>query len=301
MQLNGDKFECLRYGNNQDLQQNISYKSNTGSVINEKSTVRDLGVLMSSTGAFKEHIEHTVIEAQKLCSWILRTFHTREPLLMLTLWKSLIQSKLEYCSQLWCPIQKGNIQRIEMVQRSYIRKITGMSLMNYWEQLKHLKLYSLERRRERYRILYIWRILEEQVPNIISGDGAPKITAKWHPRRGRECIIRAVNRRAPNHVQKLTDASLPVHGQRLFNTLPPEIRNLTGCTTDSFKRRLDKYLSTIPDEPQIPGYTAQRRADSNSLLDMTRVGNAHHVTACMVEVPGDSPGNGGVSNAIAIA
>ena len=30
---------------------------------------------------------------------------------------------------------------------------------------------------------------------------------------------------------------------------------------------LDKYLSTVPDEPLIPGYTAQRRCESNSLLD----------------------------------
>ena len=257
---------------------------------------------MSSSGTFKAHIDSTVVEAQKQCSWILRTFQTREPLLMLTLWKSLIQSKLEYCSQLWCPLEKGNIQRIEMVQRSYIRKITGMSQMNYWEQLNHLKLYSLERRRERYRIIYVWRILERQVPNVTSRDGRPKITAKWHPRRGRECIIKAVNRSAPSQVQRLIEASLPVHGQRLFNILPSEIRNLTGCTTDSFKRRLDRYLKYIPDEPQIPGYTAQRRADSNSLLDMTRLAIAHHDT--MGEVPGDTVnvtlGNEGVSNVIAV-
>ena len=68
---------------------------------------------------------------------------------------------------------------------------------------------------------------------------------------------------------------------------------------DSFKRRLDRYLSTIPDEPQIPGYTAQRRAESNSLLDMTRLGEAYHIVE---EVPGDTHivtlGNRGVSDAI---
>ena len=304
MQLHGEKFECLRFGSNQDLQASIKYRSNTGSIIQEKDTVRDLGVTMSKTGSFKDHIENTVVEAQKLCSWVIRTFHTREPTLMLTLWKSLIQSKLEYCSQLWCPLDKGSIQRIEMVQRSFIRKITGMSQKNYWEQLEHLKLYSLERRRERYRVIYVWRILEGHVPNITSVvGGLNKITAKWHPRRGRECILKAVNRSSPKQVQRLIDASLPVHGQQLFNTLPLEIRNITGCTVDSFKRRLDRYLKTIPDEPQIPGYTAQRRAESNSLLDMTRLTISHQDS--MVEVPGDThnvtPGSHGVSRAIAIA
>ena len=61
----------------------------------------------------------------------------------------------------------------------------------------------------------------------------------------------------------------------LHNTLPPEIHNLTNLSVDCFKRRLDKYLLSIPDEPQIPGYTAQSRAESNSLLGMTHLATAH--------------------------
>ena len=223
---------------------------------------------------------------------------------MLTLWESLVQSRLEYCSQLWSPTQTGDIQAIEMVQRSFIRKISGCGHLNYWQQLKYLKLYSLERRRERYRIIYVWRMLENQVPNIMSADGShEKVRALWHPRRGRECCIDMVNRNAQRHVQNLIHASLPIHRQRLFNCLPPELRNLTGCSTDCFKRHLDMYLRSIPDEPQIPGYTAQRRADSNSLLDMTRLAKSYHCS--VVEVPGESHtvtlGNSGVSSAIALA
>ena len=304
MKLNGDKFECLRYGGNHELHSSLKYKSNTGIDITEKPNVRDLGVLMSNSGTFKEHIQHTVTEAKKQCSWILRTFQTRDPILMVTLWKSLIQCKLEYCSQLWCPIRKGEIQTIEMVQRSFLRRISGYNELDYWEQLRRLKLYSLERRRERYRIIYVWRILEGQVPNIKSANGnSEKISSKWHPRRGRECIIPAVSRQAPTHIQNLIYASLPIHGQRLFNTLPADIRNITGCSVDSFKRRLDKYLQSVPDEPQIPGYTAQRRAESNSLLDMSCLANARHEP--VVEEPGDSTNVtlviDGVSEAIALA
>lgn len=302
MQLNGDKFECIRYGTIRDLQTDIQYKSSSGSNIEEKDHLRDLGVTMSNTGQFKEHIHHITTEAKKQCSWILRTFCSREKSLMLTLWKSLIQSRLEYCSQLWCPLQTGDIQSIEMVQRSFVRKITGCGHLNYWEQLKYLNLYSLERRRERYRIIYIWRMLEGQVPNITSLDGKQKVRASWHPRRGRECVVQRVNRNASNTVQKLVYASLPVHGQQLFNTLPADLRNFTGCTVDTFKRNLDRYLVSIPDEPKIPGYTAQRRADSNSLLDMTRLGHAYHRS--VVEVPGDTqtvtPGSPGVNAVIAV-
>ena len=65
-------------------------------------------------------------------------------------------------------------------------------------------------------------------------------------------------------------ASFGVRGPRLFNILPANIRNITGCTVDSFKRSLDKYLATVPDEPQIRGYTSMRRAESNSLMQMAQ-------------------------------
>ena len=57
-------------------------------------------------------------------------------------------------------------------------------------------------------------------------------------------------------------------GPQLFNILPADIRNLNSCSVDIFKRALDRFLTNVPDEPLIPGYTAMRRADSNSLLDM---------------------------------
>ena len=218
---------------------------------------------------------------------------------MLTLWKSLVQCKLDYCSQLWSPAQKGEIQTIEMVQRSFLRKLPVLRQLSYWQQLEKLKLYSQERRRERYIIIYIWKILEGQVPCLTSIDGNPKVKCKWHTRRGRECIIPPVNRNAPRNIQAMKHASLPVRGQQLFNILPREIRNMTECTVDMFKRHLDKYLSTVPDEPQIPGYTAQRRAESNSILDLAKFASAHCLS--QVEVPGvtDSPSRGGCANSVA--
>ena len=301
MQLNGDKFECLRYGSNIEIKDQTCYKSNSDVTIEEKDHVRDLGVTMSNDGTFRKHIEATVMTAKKQCAWILRTFKTRDPLPLLTLWKSLVLCKLDYCSQLWSPVTKGEIQSLEMVQRCYIRNVADIRHMSYWNQLNHLKLYSLERRRERYMIIYIWKILEGQVPNICDVKGLDQITAKWHPRRGRECTLPPIIRKAVAPVKRLREASLPVRGQQLFNILPSAIRNITDCSVDSFKRRLDKFLSTVPDEPQIPGYTAQRRAESNSLLDMTCLATAYCTQ--VVEVPGDSlvAGIEGSSSTIASA
>ena len=266
MELHGDKFELLRYGSDSEIKAETEYISNTGLIIKEESQVRDLGVTMHSSGSFSPQIQKLVTEGKKQCGWILRTFNTRDKLPMLTLWKSLVMSRLEYCSQLWCPLKKGEIQALEMVQRTFLRKISGMSELSYWDQLKKLNMYSLERRRERYRIIYVWKVLEERVPNI----GNDRISSKNHLRRGRECFPPKVNQYCNKKVQSLLYASLPVHGQQLFNCLPKDIRDLTKCEVDVFKGELDRYLSTVPDEPLIRGYERYRRAESNSLLNMTK-------------------------------
>ena len=210
---------------------------------------------------------------------------------MMTLYKSLIQCKLDYCSQIWSPTSKGEINSLEMVQRNFLRKIKSIGHLPYWEQLKELGLYSQERRRERYVIIYIWRILEGQVPNI-SAEGSrgfigEKISSRQNcedPRLGRRCAIPPLLTSCSPHTQKLREASLSVRGPRLFNSLPKHLRDMRNCTKDVFKSALDKYLQTIPDEPQIQGYTASRRAESNSLLHMQQVLYAEDEAKPRVEV-----------------
>ena len=282
MELNASKFECLRYGNNTDLQSWSPYKSNTGSTFTEKDSVNDLGVEMSKDATFKKHIQNVIDSTNNQCSWILRTFRTRHAQAMLTLWKSLVLCKLDYCSQLWCPSEKGDIQSLEMVLRSFLRKLQGQRNLSYWDQLHHLRLYSLERRRERYLIIYVWRILEAQVPNP---SGKYAITANTHPRRGRECIIPQVSNTAPRRIQTLRYASLPIRGARLFNILPAHTRNITRCSVNVFKGQLDKFLLTVPDESQITGDTAQRRAQSNRLSDVA----CHAHTRNRMEVLSGNP------------
>ena len=187
---------------------------------------------------------------------------------MLTLWKSLCLSEHDYCSQLWNPHRTGYIQSLEQLQHSFVKKIHGMSELSYWDQLKALRLYSLERRRERYIIIYTWKMLECLVPNISEGSAA--LRSKWHPRRGRECSGPNVSSNASCRIQSVRRASFAVNGPCLFSSLPKNIRDTTGCDTSAFKSRLDCFLASVPDQPLIPGYTAYRQCESNSLYDWLR-------------------------------
>ena len=218
MKFNSKKIERMRYGPQNDLKTTTHYTSDDGSPIKEVVDVKDLGITMSSDGTFRTHIRN-ITEASRLqCSWILRTFQTRDQAPMITLWKSLVQSKLEYCCQLWNPSQKGDIQALEQVQRNFLRKITGMHELNYWEQLQALSVYSLERRREQYLIIYVWRIMEGQVPNISTADNGG-IRTKWHIRRGRCCLIPTVSNHSSQAIKSLRYASFAI--QMLHNCLMP--------------------------------------------------------------------------------
>ena len=257
--FNTAKFQCLRYGLNQDLKNGTSYVSASGSPINSEPTVRDLGIVMSDDALYSDHIANVVMTADLKCGWILRTFKTRKSLAMLTLWRSLVTPIMDYCSQLWNPSKPGLIQRIEMVQLNFLKKISDVSQMDYWDQLKFLKVYSLQRRRERYCVIYIWKILEKLVPNF-------GIKCGYNKRQGRYCVIPHVRPAASCRIQTIRFGSMGLNGPRLFNCLPPHLRNLSGCSVESFKRALDHHLESIPDQPRVPGLIKYCARSTNSLL-----------------------------------
>ena len=101
-----------------------------------------------------------------MTGWILRTIHSRETTTMVTLLKSLVLSQLDYASQLWSSHLLKSIYLIEKVQRSFTKHITGIQNKSYDERLKLLNLYTVQRRRDRYQIIYLWKIIEELVPNL---------------------------------------------------------------------------------------------------------------------------------------
>ena len=265
MLFNSDKFELLRYRSKDSrlIQIGSVYKSDNNSLIEEKDHVRDLGITMSKDATFNKHIHDKCISIKSKIAWVLRTFKSRDPHTMLTLWKSQVLCHLDYCSQLWSPSKTGLIQNLELLQKAFFNRIEGIYHLSYWDQLINLKMYSLERRRERYQIIYTWRIIERQVLNLVS----TPIESYISERRGRLCKLPVISPAAPCSIKTIRSSSLPYKGPRLFNTLPKSIRNLSGCDTLRFKRELDRFLATVPDQPLIPGYTQYRRVDSNSVTD----------------------------------
>ena len=95
---------------------------------------------------------------------------------------------MSYGCQLWSPYLIKHINMVEKVQRSFTRFISGMACLSYTERLTVLKQYSLQRRREGYIIIFVWKILEGLVPNLF-----PPICTKTSDHRGGTCISSHIN------------------------------------------------------------------------------------------------------------
>ena len=157
MSCNSDKFKCLRYWADPAQAPPFQYLGPDGQPIQVNTDLRDLGVQLSSNLSFSIHIENTVTAASRLVGWGLRTFWGRGRKVMLSLLKSLVQPKLDYCYQLWSPADQVAINKLEAVQHNLIQRIKDgrLSGLTYWEKLINLNLYSQERRRERYQVIFL--------------------------------------------------------------------------------------------------------------------------------------------------
>ena len=263
MKLHTSKFEYLCHVTNTSKalkvlpfsSQYYQYTTSDGSVITPTHMVRDLGINIVPDLSWSPHINIITDSARKMSAWCLSVFSDRSANTMLLLYKSLIRSKVEYCCPLWDPSKMEDIITLEGVQRSFTSKITSISHLHYYDRLKSLKLMSLQRRRERYAILMVYKILHNISPNDIGLEFAHS------GRRGIQAKVPKINKEAKLRYRSQYDASFAVRGPMLWNRIPAHIT--TKTTLDSFKCALTTWIYSLPDRPPIQGTSSR-----NSILHL---------------------------------
>ena len=114
------------------------------------------------------------------------------------------------------PVKSTGIYMLEKTQRDFLKRIPALRQQNYWEQLKTCCLLSIQRRQERYRIIYTWKVIEGRVPNC------GVTVAPEEGRLGRRCLVPPMARGATARVRTIREQTFQVHGPRLFN-YPPRL------------------------------------------------------------------------------
>ena len=122
-----------------------SYNLN-GWRITDVTTEKDLGVHISSTLSWNDHIDLIIRGANKMLGLIYRRCTNEcDQLTLLTLYKSLVAPQLEYAAQVCSPYTKGKIMAIERVQRRATKVILKCHFsITYPERLVKLGLLPLE-------------------------------------------------------------------------------------------------------------------------------------------------------------
>ena len=117
-------------------------------------------------------------------------------------------------------------------------------------------------------IIYAWQMLEGLKENYLE-----LWTNKYG--RSRTIYLRPIRwgfkRRKIKHSNRSKiHSSTLMQMARLFNSIPPCLRNMSGKTTDTFKHHLDNWLCRVPDTPRIDNYSSIVAADTNSIIDQSR-------------------------------
>ena len=165
----------------------------------------------------------------------------------MTLLRCLVQPCLDYCSQLWSPSDQGCISRLEAVQHSFVSRIWVPELeqQDYWGKLELLRLYSEERRRERYIVCFLWKLSF----GLISG-----YNVKWQrsdrrglyavptpPNRGASAAVRLAIERCQSGEPEYSTCSRPASVTRrvtLTSSRTTWISSCPGCRTSRLRQAL---------------------------------------------------------------
>ncbi|XP_061379603.1 uncharacterized protein LOC133319395 [Danaus plexippus] len=161
-------------------------------VLKRLHQISDLGVTLDHKLTFIPHIDNIITNAFKVLGFIIRiTKEFKKSSTKIALFNSLIRSKLEYCSVVWNPQYQTHRDRIERVQKKFLRHLAYKDKVlrqnDRYEDL--LNLYhtpSLCNRRKLIDLCFLHRIVKGDLDsaNLLErvGLAIPKYNSRSHIR-----------------------------------------------------------------------------------------------------------------------
>ena len=126
-------------------------------------SIIDLGIMIDNKLRFNKHYRQLVNKAQHRASLIFKSFSSRQPILLFKAFTVYVRPILEYCSSVWSPVYKSDIELVERVQRGFTKRLRGLKYLTYSERLSYLQAETLELRRLKTDLLLIYKIIHKLV------------------------------------------------------------------------------------------------------------------------------------------
>lgn len=136
--------------------------------IERVNQIKDLGVILDSQLTSKQHVSYVVDKASRTLGCIFRIAKNFTDIYCIkSLYCSLSRSILEYCCEVWSPNYNNGIERIESVQRRFLRFALRrlpwrdpFRLPRYENRCQLINLEPLHTRRNTARALFVADILQ---------------------------------------------------------------------------------------------------------------------------------------------
>ena len=196
------------------------------------NNVQTEGVLVDSRLLFREQIAKKTRLANGMVAIIRKSYLNAE--VLITLYKALVRTPLEYSKKCWNPYLKKDKIMIENVQRRATRLVANIQKPSYPERLKALKLPKLEYRRKRGRMIEVFKILNGMY-DAAATEGL--FTINERDTRGNPYKILTMKTKTTARQNFFTIAAI-----NDWNSLPERI--ISSENVNIFKARLDKLWAS---------------------------------------------------------
>ena len=163
---------------------------------------------------------------------------------MRSIYISLVRPSLDYCSQIWGPAKGPLMDKLEKTLKDFTKLCPDIRYLSYEDRLRSMNIQSVQRRFDRYRVIYMKKVQLGLVPNP-----GVLVESNISARCGFKFNIPHKNSKS-GWTSALRKTAFQYRAPRQFNSIPLELRNMTS-SMDVFKQKLDVFLRMIPDTPRI--------------------------------------------------
>ena len=104
------------------------YNSECNNAIEDIESLRDLGIILSCNGTYGSHINKVIAKCRQKTGWVNRTFFRNSVEFKRNIWRTYIQSLVDYGSQIWTPVDPGSIAKLEQILKSFSKGIHNLEV-----------------------------------------------------------------------------------------------------------------------------------------------------------------------------